>query len=223
MTVESHNPISANFKLNTLHTLVDDDILLVCDGKQASMMQVTNVNASNVTVVHNTGTGSIGNCTKSLGGNANCFAGAFEAHSYGPGAQLSKFESSSYYVGVSSSGNSYSLYRRKLSSGGVFGTEELLEGIENLQFLYGEDTDNDTQPESYITANNVNNWGNVVTVKVGLLAHTPDQVNKVNDTNAYNVAETSIADTGTTITHDGDQRLRFAFNSIVKLRNRGLN
>ena len=228
--VVQHNPASANFKLNDLHTLDDGDIILICDGTQSAITQVSNSNSSNVTIVHNTGNSiTPGNCVKDLGGSGDCTnQAAFAAHSFGNESQVVKFEAVGYFIGVSSTGNSRSLYRRSLdvnNGTGVAGfvAEELLEGIENMQILYGEDTDNDTQPESYITANNVTNWNQVISVKVGLLTHTPDQINKINDTNTYNVAGTPIADTGTTITHDGDQRLRYVFSSIVKVRNRGLN
>ncbi len=139
------------------------------------------------------------------------------------------FKAVGYYIGVSASGNSRSLYRRTISEVDTAGTsiafasEELLDGIENMQILYGEDTDSDTQPERYFTANNVTTWNDVVSVRVGFLSHSPDQINKINDTNSYNVAGTAIADTSTTITHDGDRRLRNVFNSTIKVRNRGLN
>ncbi len=227
--VVQHNPTSAQFKLNDLHTLDDGDIALICDGTDAAIFQVTNVNSSNVTVVHNSGTGTPGNCTVQLGGNGDCTdTTGMDPHAYGPGSQIVKFDAVGYFIGVSNSGNSRSLYRRRLginngTSTAAFAIEELLEGIESMQVLYGEDTDNDSEPERYFTANNVTTWNYVVAVKVGLLVHTPDQINKINDTNTYNVAGTQIADTGTTITHDGDQRLRYVFSSIIKLRNRGLN
>jgi type IV pilus assembly protein PilW len=227
--VTQHNPVSAQFKLNDLHTMGDGDVVMICDGTDSAVFQVTNVNSSNVTVVHNTGTGTPGNCSKFLGGNGNCSDTTnLVAHTYGPGSQLVKFKAVGYYIGVSASGTSRSLYRRRLNIDNSttsigFATEELLDGIENLQLLYGEDTDGDNEPEQYFTANNVTTWNNVVAVKAGILAHTPDQINKINDTNSYNVAGTQIADTGTPVLHDGDQRLRNVFTSTVKVRNRGLN
>lgn len=227
--VTQHNPVSAQFKVNDLHTLDDGDVALICDGTSSAIFQVTNVNSSNVTIVHNTGTGTPGNCSKFLGGNGDCSdTTGLEPHTYGPGSQLVKFNAVGYFIGISTSGTGRSLYRRRLNTNNstltvAFASEELLDGIENMQILYGEDTDSDTEPERYLTANNVASWNNVVAVKVGLLAHTPDQVNKINDTNSYNVAGTQIADTATTITHGGDQRLRNVFNSTIKIRNRGLN
>ena len=226
--ITQHNPVSAQFKLNDLHTLQDGDIALVCDGSDSALFQVSNVNSSNVTIVHNTGVAvSPGNCSVSMGGDGDCSnITGLVAHTYGPGSQLVKFKAVGYYIGISVSGASYSLYRRRLdvdAGTATFASEELVDGIENMQILYGEDTDSDNEPERYFTANNVTTWNNIVAAKVGLLAHTPDQTNKINDTNIYNVAGTQVADTSTAITHDGDRRIRSVFNSTVKIRNRGIN
>ena len=228
--INNHVPTSATFFLNDLHTLGDGDIALVCDGENAAILQLTNVQSTNITIVHNTGTATPGNCSKSLGGNGcDCSdTTCFEDHAFGPGSQLVKFEAMAYYIGISSYGDSRSLYRRRLDIDNAtksiaFQAEELLEGIESMQILYGEDTDSDTQAERYLTANNVTTWNDVISVRLGLLVHSPDQTNAVNDTNTYVVAGTPIADTVTAITHDGDRRLRYSFTSTVKMRNRGLN
>ena len=226
-TVTQHNPVSAQFKLNQLHTLDDGDILLICDANNAAIFQATNVNTSNVTVVHNTGTGSPGNCTVFLGGVGDCTdTSNLAAHTYGPGSQMVKFVAFGYYIGVSNSGTTRSLYRLRLVVNSAATTaslqaEELLEGIENMQILYGVDTDGDNEAERYLTANNVTTWNEVVSVRLGLLVHTPDQVSGQQDTSTYNVVSTPIGSSGT-VTHDVDQRLRYVFSSTIKVRNRGL-
>src|SRR5690606_41658238 len=71
----AHTTNSAQFKVNTSdHGIEDFDILMVCDYGQASIFQATNVNSSNVTIVHNTGNVSSGpgNCTKGLGLLVEC-------------------------------------------------------------------------------------------------------------------------------------------------------
>ncbi|MEN8131096.1 MAG: PilW family protein [Pseudomonadota bacterium] len=227
-TITQHNPASAQFKLNNLHTLEDGDILLVCDANSAGIFQATNVNSSNKTVVHNIGTGSPGNCSVSIGGSGDCSdMSNLDDHTYGPGSQLVKFESYGYYIGVSNSGRTRSLYRLSLNvnSGAITASmvaEELLEDIENMQILYGIDNDADSDPEQYVTANNVTSWDEVIGVRVGLLNHTPDEVNEQNDTKTYNVVSTPIGASGT-ITHEADRRLRYVFSSTIKVRNRGLN
>lgn len=223
--VTNHNPSSAVIRVNAPHTFEPDDIAMICDGNNAAVFQITNANQSNQTLVHNTGGGaSIGNCTKSLGGQGNClFPDKIIDHSFGTEAQVVRFHSVGYYIGVSASGDSSSLYRTRLSAGAFGAPEELLSGIENMQLLYGLDVSGGVEPERYVTANDVSDWKDVVSVKIGILAHTPDPVNKINDTKTYMVAGTEISDTAPGLTHAGDRRLRSVFNTIVKIRNRGLN
>jgi type IV pilus assembly protein PilW len=99
--------------------------------------------------------------------------------------------------------------------------EELLEGVESMQILYGDDSTGDGLANRYITANAVTNWNRIVTVRVGLLVHTPEQVSPETDNRIYNVAGTVIGTSGA-VQHAADQRMRFAFNSTVKIRNRGV-
>ncbi|MEJ2115386.1 MAG: prepilin-type N-terminal cleavage/methylation domain-containing protein [Gammaproteobacteria bacterium] len=85
--ITHHNPVSAEFKINDLHTLSDGDVALVCDGTSSAIFQLTNVNTANVTIVHNTGTATPGNCSKFLGGNGDCSdLTGLEAYTYGPGS-----------------------------------------------------------------------------------------------------------------------------------------
>lgn len=223
--VNNHQPAasSAAFFLNDLHDLEDGDIVLVCDTEQSSLFQITNTNTTNVTVVHNTG-GSVspGNCTKGLGSPVVCTTNG-TPYTYGDDAQIVKFQAVGYYIGISRSGATTSLYERRLNvdtSGLSETSRELVEGIENLQLRYGEDADDDGTPERYIEAGSVADWNDVVAVRLGLLAHTPEQVASDNDDREYVVAETQIGPS-TTVSHAGDRRLRYAFNTTVRIRNGG--
>lgn len=60
----------------------------------------------------------------------------------------------------------------------------LADGIENMQFLYGEDTDADKVANIYVSADNVSTWTNIVSVRIALLASTVDNIN-VLDNNLY--------------------------------------
>ncbi len=88
---------------------------------------------------------------------------------------------------------------------------ELVEGIENLQIRYGEDTDADGTPDYYVTANNVVDMDQVVSIRVTLLARTI----------ADNLAGQPVAYTynGVTTT-PADRRLRRVFTSTIAVRNR---
>jgi type IV pilus assembly protein PilW len=92
-------------------------------------------------------------------------------------------------------------------------TTELVEGIEDMQILYGEDTDNDFTPNYYVDAGNVVNIDNVVSVRVNLLAVSAD--------NNLATAPVDYIFNGSTVTPSaGDLRLRREFSSTIAVRNR---
>jgi type IV pilus assembly protein PilW len=96
-----------------------------------------------------------------------------------------------YTIEAGASGNS-ALFRT------VDGTrQELVEGIQNLQILYGQDTDNDDVPNFWAAANNVTDWAQAVSVRISLIAQT---------------LEANLAADGTAISRN--------FTSTVTLRNR---
>jgi type IV pilus assembly protein PilW len=75
--------------------------------------------------------------------------------------------------------------------------EELVEGIEDLQILYGQDIDNDDVPNYFVDAATITNMAQAVSVRVSLVART---------------LETNLAADGGRITRP--------FTATVTLRNR---
>ena len=57
--------------------------------------------------------------------------------------------------------------------------EELVEGVQALQIVYGEDTDADRIVNNYVAANAVTNWANIVSVSVSLLVRSEQSGNDV--------------------------------------------
>lgn len=139
VTVVGHDKNSAQFKVNTSdHGIEDFDILMVCDYGQASIFQATNVNSSNVTIVHNTGTvaSGPGNCTKGLGLPVPdpCTAnGTYKE--YGSNSIVVKLHAAQWYVADNGRGGR-SLYRRTMNKGLVGNPEEVAEGIQDMQIQY---------------------------------------------------------------------------------------
>ena len=78
--------------------------------------------------------------------------------------------------------------------------DELVEGIENMQILYGEDTNGDNTPDHYVAVGGVGDMERVVSVRVALTARTLD------------------ANLDPAANDDG--RLRHTFQSTITLRNR---
>jgi len=89
----------------------------------------------------------------------------------------------------------------------------LVEGIENMQILYGVDTSSDGTPNYYVPANNVTNpnWPNVVSIRISLLAVTlDDNLTTQPQPYTYNGATTTPT----------DRKIRRVFTSTIALRNR---
>ncbi len=196
---------SAVLYVNPGHGLKEGDIIAVTDCDGADIMQLTNVNPAGAAtsgkdgLVHNAGGSNPGNSTQKL------------KRSYGEDSTVLKFGSFAYYVANNSS-NRPALFRETTS-----GTEELIEGVESMQILYGEVTGSDRSPTHYRKAVDVDKWENVVSVRVGFLfgtiANTADgQYGTDVDTGTYPV-------NGTMIDPTDERRLRKVFVSTIMLRN----
>ena len=97
---------------------------------------------------------------------------------------------------------------------------ELVEGVENLQVLYGVDTNNDDVPNQYLTANLViPNFVDVVTVRISITVNSVDPVGG-NSEPTFGC----LASGGRQACYSGedvDGLLRRTFHQTVQLRNQG--
>lgn len=132
---------SANFKLNQKPAeagFKDGDLVMVCDYRQASLLQITNVQDTTATVVHNTGgSQSPGNCSKGLGVPTVCDTNGTR-YEYGTNSLLVKLLAARWYVGSNGNGGR-SLYRAVLSAQGgnaATSTEEVIDGVAGMRLSY---------------------------------------------------------------------------------------
>ncbi len=197
VTVTDHNPASAQFKVSTIdHGINDGDLIMVCDGDHASITQVTNASPGiNDTIVHNTGTGSPGNCTKGLGvpnqlGDPGyppttvnsdplvytpgvCTANG-KAYTYGPNSKIAKFSSHRWYIGNNTRGGR-SLYELALGNDGagsaLVNTQEIAEGVRDLQVTYLQ-----SGSAAYVPAAAITNWAQVRAARLVVTLESTEQV-----------------------------------------------
>ena len=136
------------------------------------------------------------------------------------------FRARRYFVGQDQNG-SPGLYRQIFDTDPNFGNqfrefaERLIDGVENMQILYGVDTTGNRVPNAYLAANAVANWANVVSVKLALLFATVDEdFTAPLDPATYQLLNaapfdpTPVAD---------DRRRRKIVEATVSLRNRQLS
>jgi type IV pilus assembly protein PilW len=188
------------------------DIGIVSDCQKASVFEVTNVLATGggtpTIELSHSNAGTPGNLTASWGTDQE----------YSEGAQLMRGETWVYYIGARPGGGPPALFQRRLQADGATTTsalvaDELVEHAETMQILYGVDPGLDGDVDTYVTANNVANWNEVVAVRIGLLMRSPDEYGTEVDSDTYDVNETLLNPVD-------DRRVRQVFTTTIALRNR---
>lgn len=139
------------------------------------------------------------------------------------GGRVLKLAGTVFYIGKrdNTATNLPSLFRRTLSTSGVAGTaEELVEGIENMQILYGENTNNDTNSaaDRFVPADQVGNWDNVVSVRITLLVMSLED-NLVPSAQPYTYNDVVYNGGSGNGAAPPDRRLRRVFTTTINLRN----
>jgi len=101
------------------------------------------------------------------------------------------------------------LYRVDNATLSSNGAQPLIEGIEDMQLLYGVDITGDGSVDQYVKAFSVSNWASVVAIRVDLV---------IRSTGVYgtNLTTATTACNGVTVT---DTRLRRCFSFTINLRN----
>jgi type IV pilus assembly protein PilW len=195
-------PGSAAILVDADNGLARGDIVLVSDCIAAAIFQISSANPNTSgSLAHNTGTGTPGNATTSLG----------KEFTDGEVVRVASFL---YFVGTNPAGRP-ALYRREVSRDGA-AAEELVEGIENLQITYGVDTDNDRAANSYARADQVEaagQWDRVVSIRIEMLVQSPED-------NIATEAMSYVIGGATTPYVSTDRRLRQVYSTTITLRNR---
>ncbi len=119
-----------------------------------------------------------------------------------------------YFIGNNRAGRP-SLYRFI----GASTAEELVESIEDLDVLYGVDTNGDGAVDSYVTADAVADWGSVLSVRVSVVAVSAEPVGRGDAQALYfrDIDGDTVVDSQAAT---NDRRLRQVFTTTVALRNR---
>lgn len=190
--------------------LVAGDYILISDCINADLFTASSVSSSagTVTIAHANNVNIDNNLSKA----------------YGPDAEIYGFESVNYFVRdtgrTTSNGNpirALFVQRRAAGSAGAApAAYELVEGIENMQVTYGEDTNDDNNIDRYVDGANVASWGEVLSVRVEFLL--------VSDTD--NVVAQTGSDIAQVVTFAGaavnntDGRYRRAITNVFAIRNK---
>lgn len=91
--------------------------------------------------------------------------------------------------------------------------QPLVDGVESLQILYGENTDGDPRSANrYVQPNQITNMGNVVSVRVAMRFISRETVRQTADTNQYALLDAAAIE-------PGGRFLRREMTTTISLRN----
>ncbi|MCP5161134.1 MAG: PilW family protein [Hahellaceae bacterium] len=195
------------------------DIILISDCEFADLFRATNVSSSGtkVTIAHSNSQNTSN----------------FLSKAYDTSAKILRFSSTVYFVADTGrddlAGNPiYALYRQSDNllnsaySAASFDIQELVEGVENMQILYGERLASGNV--RFVPAGTAGlDMTQVVSVRIGLLISSPEDVQQTTDKLTYAMPGEDIkpaSSAGATVTHAEDRRIRRTFLATINLRNR---
>ena len=204
--------VSAELKVKSVGNLKIGDIIALSDCDSADIMELTQIQITGSPVEghlqHNAGGGAPppGNATQAL------------QKKYDTDAQVVSFVSRRYFIGTGAYGGP-SLFRRDVGSATA---QELIEGVEQMQILYGKDTDGDKVADTYVDATNVGatQWSNVVSVRLSLLFRTVQPNFQIDpDSKTYDLLG-GDGNGGVTVGPVNDYNRRRVFTTTIQIRNR---
>ncbi len=198
--------------------LVNGDLVLISNCQVADIFSITN--ADGATLQHS----SSGNRDNNLSAPYGLSASGNDL------ARIMRFEANIYYIGDTQRSNGagddiYSLYKQSLPYSNP--PIEMVEGISNMQLrlgIRGDATPDDTGITYVRPENAAGVSGRMEVVQIGLLMQSYDPILEQEDTGTYFIAGTrlspSAAPADSSNSYPQDRRLKLAFNSTIKIRNR---
>lgn len=199
---------SATLGIAANNGLQQGDIVIVSDCSSADIFQISNANPDGSgQLVHNTGAAvTPGNFNATNpgcpGANAHCLSKV-----YGGDATVFSTQQIIYTLGPGSEGQP-ALFRNGL---------EFIDGIEDFQVLYGEDTDALGSPgfgiaNYYVGADQVVDMNNVVSIRFAVVMRSYADNLSGGAAQSYNLLGANVT--------PADTRLRQVYTSTVTVRNR---
>lgn len=202
-----------------------NDIAIVYNCDSASVFQVSGVDVAGPNLQHAVLGGATfpDNACPSWGNDpVNC---APDPQQYNDKTEIGLIQTAVFFVARGASGTP-SLWVAAYPGT----TQELIEGVDNMQILYGFDnstlagTRSDGRVDVYLPANLITDWSRVISVRLSLLMSTVNTAGVTDaaaDTNTYFLNGLGTAD-AVEIDPPDDNRRRRVFDTTIVLRSRAL-
>lgn len=190
------------------NTLQQGDVVFVADCESADVFQISNPDPDTTGVLEHDTAGGTSPGNENIadptcpGANAHCLSKI-----YGADATVFTTNQTTYTIAMGSEGHP-ALFRNGL---------EFLDGVEDMQILYGEDLDpagtfGNGVADYYVPANLVADMNNVVSVRVAIVTRSYDDNLTSNANQNYSVLGVNRV--------APDERLRQVYTTTINVRNR---
>lgn len=198
--------------LTAAHGLPDDAIVLVTNCSSGADLFHNRTNASATAFSRAAGASCGAN------GPGNQVPGMWST-AYDQSMQVYQQTAVAWYLGLNADTGEPGLYRMEFGTG-TASSSEIIEGVENLQVLYGysrpASAGGDGQSvNNWLTADQVPDWGLVIAARLEFVVRSPEQSGPGRDPESFTLA-------GTRVDGPDDGRIRKNFSTTAALRNRML-
>jgi type IV pilus assembly protein PilW len=174
-------PIAASMLTASDLITLREDTSPVGEGQMAAIYDCAKVNifrvtaATPTTLAHDSSMNTDDRFTRTYQ-QTEAHAANPEADPNGMKAQtfVAPFDVVRYYISDPDGENKPALWRQFHDGNNVV-SHPVVEGVENMQILYGENTTQSGEPANFVNANQVNDWERVVAVRITLLVRSPEE------------------------------------------------
>ena len=146
------------------------------------------------------------------GGNPGNDGTNFNNTNYGPQTRVYEFVSTAFYIGQGTNGEP-ALFRRLMTP--LQPPQELVSGVETLQILYGVNTAGSTTADIYIPADQVDNWEQVVSVRISVMTRGQDETLDAPNARNFDMLGSQVSQG-----NNADRRIRVVSVATIALRTR---
>jgi len=219
-TIEPMQTVDADIVLNSENSgLTQGDLALISNCQVADIFEITS--AAGASLQHSSTANSDQRLSAPYG-----VSGANNL------TRIMRFESNIYYIGDTMRTNGagdpvYSLYKQTIPYELTNPPIEMIEGVSNFKIRLGfrESDDDADEGLTYVRPEDAASVeGHAEVVQLGLLMESYDPILDANDTSTYVLAGVMLSPGGAPAdsmnSYISDKRLKLAFNSTVKIRNR---
>ena len=186
---------------NPAGELIAPQMAIISDCAKSVVFQISSMAGNTITI--------------STGGSPGNLSSGFPTQiSFATGSQVTPLQTSVYFIALGADGDGALFTATVPSSNSLLNTyTELVPDIEAMQILYGLDTTGSQTVSEYVTANQVQDFTQVMSVKIALLAASPPGLGtKPAAAVTYNLL-------GTLVTSPPDNRTRQVFEATIAARN----